>query len=183
MIIEHDGTTLVQEETAPPDEDEGRFGVMLTDVYEKHAVTREPCFGCEYCFRKPTNPGENKIMDDLWNTYERNRTTMSLPAQAKLLAEEFRRTYYEPAKAEGKPCMAWPEHIILRHIRDHVVDRAADIQNTIQMYSTIEKEMANSLFTQKDGETGYRANDKSILTFLAVGEKKLKLWALLKDAG
>ena len=181
-IIEGDGFAIRTEDQLPPDEDEGRVGVVPEVVYEKYAVTREPCWGCVHAFRKPTQAGENKALDDLWNTYERNAESMSPPMLAKLLAAEFVRLIQKPSLENGFPCMPWPEDVIARHIGGaHTLDKKTDLRNMLWWYSTFEKVLADNVVTENRNEPGYKVNEKRLKAMLDLGERKLKVWAMLKE--
>jgi len=183
MQIAGDGFTITQEDRAPPDEDEGRRGVPPELVYEKYAVTREPCWACVHAFRKPQIAGENKALDDLWATYERNAESMSPPMLAKLIAEEFVRLVYEPSAANGYPCMKWPEEVVARHIGGaHSLDRRADLRNMLYVYTTVERVLAESVVTQSPTDPEYKVNDKKLKALLDLGERKLKVWSMLHNS-
>lgn len=182
--IETDGT-IIREEDLLDDEDDlsGFAPVPFEAVVEKHAVTREPCWGCAHVFRKPQSPGENPTLDNLWGVYERNLNTMSTKELARLLHLEFRRTVYEPLRERGEECMMWPEHVILRHIEGrHGIIKAAEINQSIVALSTVERELTNNLFYQKDGVQGFKIDDKRIASLVKIAETKQKLLAALKDA-
>jgi hypothetical protein len=182
QIVESDGARVVTEDLNDDDDMEGYTPVPFEVIYEKHAVTREPCWGCIHTFRKPASPGEDPVMDHLWGVNERNVSSMSPKELARLIRVEWRRTVYVPLKEKGEECMEWPEHVIQRHIEGrHGLNKNAEITLSITTLSNIELEIRDSMFMQKDGVSGMRFDDKRVDSLCKIVALKQKLLAGMKD--
>lgn len=179
--IETDGTRVTEEDLNEDDLD-GFAPVLFESIYEKHAVTREPCWGCIHSFRKPESPGENPTKDHLWGVFDRNKDTMSPKELAKLIHAEFRRTVYEPMRERGEACLMWPEHVILRHIEGrHGLIKSAEIAQSITALSTLERELLDGVMFQRDGVQGLKFDEKRIDSLIKIITTKQKLISTLKD--
>jgi hypothetical protein len=182
MQFAGDGFNFVQKESAPVDEHAGRMGVPPEVVYEKYAVTREPCWGCIHTFRKPEVRDKNPALDKLWDTYERNADSMSPPTLAKLLEEEFNRLVYEPSIKAKEPCIKWPAEVIARHLGGfHGLDRRSDLRNMLYMYNSAEKVLADSVVTVAPNDPEFKVNEKKLKLLMELGACKIKVWSLLQN--
>lgn len=178
--VEMDGLTIRREGDTS---DANQTPVSTKTLYEEHAKTKEPCWGCVHDFRKPTQRGENKTMDDFWDSYERNADSLSPPQLYKLLASEFVRLIYTPSVEAGIPCMTWSVESIERHFTGgHILDQRADIRNTIHVLSTFSRVLVNTVVTESDTEPGRRVNEKRLKLYLELEEKKQKLFTALRDS-
>jgi hypothetical protein len=183
QVVEVNGARIAQNEYADDSEDLTDYvPVPFKIVREKHAPTSEPCWGCINKFRKPEMPGEYPLLDNLWNVLERNVGSTSYLETARLIGKEFRRTIYEPMREEGKECMEWPDHVILRHIEGrHTLMKNAEIAQSILALSNVEKEILDGLFMHKDGAPGLKFDDKRIDSLCKIVTTKQKLLASIKD--
>lgn len=183
QIMETDGGRLVTEDLNDDDDMEGYIPVPFEAIYEKHAVTKEPCWGCVHTFRKPMSPGLDLIMDHLWGVYEQNRDTMSPKELARLIWTEFRRFVYIPLKSKGEECMPWPEHVILRHIQGrHGLIKSAEISQSITALSNLELELLDGMVMQKDGRPGMKIDDKKVDSLVKIIAMKAKLLTSVKES-
>lgn len=180
--METDGGRVVTEDLNDDDDMEGYAPIPFEAVYEKHAVTKEPCWGCIHTFRKPASPGLDPVMDHLWNEYEKNRDTMSPKELARHIWTEWRRLVYVPLKEKGEPCMHWPEHVILRHISGrHGLNKGAEITNSITALANLELELLDGMVMQKDGARGTKVDDKKVDSLIKIVTLKHKLLSSIKD--
>ncbi len=181
--IETDGTKVVEEDLNGDDDDlDGFAPVPYAVIYEKHAVTAVPCWGCIHTFRKPDNPKDNPTLDHLWGEYEKNVSTMSSKQLARHLYIEFRRTVYEPLMEDGEECMEWPESVIKRHIEGrHGLIKSVELSQSIAALSNVEREILDGMFYQKDGVQGFRFNDRRVDSLCKIVSTKQKLLSSIKD--
>lgn len=159
----------------------GCVAVPFHVVREKHAKLSEPCWGCIHAFRKPDDPEKDPIATKMHNVIEKNQDTTSTEQLSKLLHTEFRELVYIPLRERGQPCMDWPVDVIQRHLEGlHVVSPDAEIRNSVRFLSTVEREMLDNLFLDKEGDAPVKFNEKQVEALCKVSSVKMRWVSMMR---
>ena len=103
------------------------------EVAVKRTKTDIPCWGCKFGFEKPTIPGQDPCMDELWSTYADNKAHMSDEALAFLISEKHEKLIAQPSMMESlEKNECWHPEDVLTHLLYHMTDSFRVIQSDIK---------------------------------------------------
>ena len=153
--------------------------LTFSEVNIKRTKVDRQCWGCKYGFEKPTVPGQDPCMDELWATYADNKAHMSEEALSYLISEKHEKIIAQPnmmEKLEISEC--WLPEDVLTHLLYHMTDSFRVIQSDIKDCILLCASIKDCIYSKSGEQISH--DYAAINTMIKLSSHKLHLLEALK---
>jgi len=131
-------------------DDDGEV-VNIDDIYKKHLQSDVECWGCIHNFGPSRRPGQDVMMEKLYQEYEMNRTWMEPGNLFKYIQELWEDCIYHPQTKAGFEVEFWDVETVELHLCKHIFDRIASLQYDVRKAGILAEELSRTMLRSRAG--------------------------------